>query len=117
MIKIELLREELQAAGLNIYAVGINRLDISTGEINDGELFVRFLDDNNCKRIPSEVEQKAIDEIIKVHDPRGLTQKEARREELVAVVREFTDGSEISMNVKDIRDTVRDLAELAGIEL
>ena len=40
-----------------------------------------------------------------------------RREELVARVRTFTNGSEISMNVKDIRDALRAVAELAGIEL
>ena len=43
--------------------------------------------------------------------------EEARREELVAQVRKFTNGSEISMNVKDIRDALRAVAELAGIEL
>ena len=43
--------------------------------------------------------------------------KNLRQEELTARVREFTNGSEISMNVKDIREALRALAELAGVEL
>ena len=41
----------------------------------------------------------------------------ARREALVARVRKFTDGSEISMNVKDIREALGAVAELVGIDV
>jgi len=40
-----------------------------------------------------------------------------RQEELLARIRKFTNGSEISMNVKDIREALGAVAELVGIEL
>ena len=50
------------------------------------------------------------------HDLPTVAEK-ASKEELVARVRKFTNGSEISMNAKDIRDALGALAELAGIKL
>uniref|UniRef100_A0A6M3M9E3 Uncharacterized protein n=1 Tax=viral metagenome TaxID=1070528 RepID=A0A6M3M9E3_9ZZZZ len=46
-----------------------------------------------------------------------LLAEKARREELVARVRKFTNGSEISMNVKDIRGALGAVAELVGVDL
>jgi len=43
--------------------------------------------------------------------------KEARQEALVARVRKFTNGNEISMNVKDIREALGAVAELVGIDV
>ena len=50
------------------------------------------------------------------HDLPTVAEK-ASKEALVARVRKFTNGSEISMNVKDIREALGAVAELAGIEL
>ena len=43
--------------------------------------------------------------------------EELRREALAARVRKVTDSSEISLKVKDVRDAMRALAELAGVEV
>jgi len=46
-----------------------------------------------------------------------LVAEKLRQEELVSRVRKFTDGSEISMNVKDIRDALAAVAELMGLDV
>jgi len=43
--------------------------------------------------------------------------KELRREELVALVRKFTDGTSISVPAEEMRDPVRALAELVGVDV
>jgi len=50
------------------------------------------------------------------HDLPAVDEK-ARRKASLARLRSFTDGSETTMNVKDIRTAVRALAELMGVEL
>lgn len=70
MIKISLLKEELIAAGLDVYGLGLDENDA---------LFVRFLE-NGIKRPPTAAEQQTIDAVVAAHDPDGLTKVEQLRE-------------------------------------
>ena len=69
-IKIELLREEMTAAGIDFYTAVLDEGD---------QLVVRFLD-GDLKRLPTAQEQAAIDAVVAAHDPAGLTANETLRE-------------------------------------
>jgi hypothetical protein len=58
-MNIEQLRTELNAAGLNFYAAGLDET---------GQLYVRFLQ-NNLKRLPTPDEQEIIEAVVAAHNP------------------------------------------------
>ena len=65
-----------------------------------------------------ECDAQAIIDVLKREMGLPVVDEEAaHREELVSRLRKFTDGSEISMNMKDIRDAVADMAEWVGMKL
>jgi hypothetical protein len=76
MIKIELLREELTAAGLDYYWANLDA---------EGELNIRFLAEDGTKRMPTPEEQAIIDAVLAAHDPEGLTQAEQLRGHIVDI--------------------------------
>lgn len=73
-IKIDLLREELTAAGIDYYLAVLEA----------GQLIVRFLD-GDLKRDPTSQEQAAIDAVVAAHDPQLLTQAEQLREAIKTI--------------------------------
>ncbi len=85
MIRLELLEEELRAAGLNLYRVGLDR---------DGTPVVRFLDEQGLKRPPTMAELEIFAGILAAHRADGLTAAESternRRSALVQAVRDAT---------------------------
>ena len=79
--------------------------------VRDGEVILDF-----AEELPDHERMDLETYFGAEHDLPTVAEK-VSKEALVARVRKFTDGSEISMNVKDIREALGAVAELVGIEL
>jgi len=108
----------------------LSRLDAGDEFLNDWHIQVKAETSDGVVKIISdddltEEQIAALKDYFENHPKQDMPEWEraqlmaekARREELVARVRKFTNGSEISMNVKDIREALGAVAELVGIEL